>query len=110
MTEAVAADLPELLALKNACIARMRADGIDQWDEVYPDAAVIVRDLAAGSLFVLREGGSILGCMTLDTAHDPLWQSMAWTVPVEAAAVVHRLMVHPTAQGRGLAKLLMGHA
>lgn len=103
-------DLPPLLALKDACIARMRADGIEQWDEVYPDAAVIARDLAAGTLHVLREGDGVIGCFTLDTTHDPLWQGMAWSAASEPAAVVHRLMVHPAAQGRGLAKQLMAHA
>ena len=107
---AVIADLPDLVALKDACIARMRADGIEQWDEAYPDAAVLARDLAAGTLHVLRRGTHVLGCVTLDTAHDPLWQGMAWSTAGEPAAAVHRLMVHPAAQGRGLAKLLMAHA
>ena len=104
------ADLSTLLALKDACIARMRADGIEQWDEVYPGAAVLERDLAAGTLHVLREGDGILGCVTLDTTHDPLWQGMAWSAAGEPAAAVHRLMVHPAAQGRGFAKQLMAHA
>ena len=107
---ALSSDLSSLLALKDACIARMLADGIDQWDEVYPDAAVIARDLAAGTLHVLREGGDILGCVTLDTTQDPLWQGMDWSAAGEPAAAVHRLMVHPAAQGRGLAKQLMTHA
>ena len=101
--------LPALVALKGACIARMRADGIEHWDEVYPDAAVLARNLAAGTLHVLREGDGILGCVTLDTTHDPLWQGMAWSAAGEPTAV-HRLMVHPAGQGRGLAKLLMAHA
>ncbi len=106
----VTTDLPDLLALKDACIARMRADGIEQWDEVYPDAAVFTRDLAAGTLHVMREGGGVIACLTLDTVHDPLWQGMAWSAAGEPAAVVHRLMVHPAAQGRGLAKQFMLHA
>ena len=88
----------------------MRADGIEQWDEVYPDAAVLARDLAAGTLHVMRRGTHVLGCVTLDTAHDPLWQGMDWSAAGEPAAAVHRLMVHPAAQGRSLAKLLMAHA
>ena len=107
---AVGGDLSTLLALKDACLTRMRADGIEQWDEVYPDAAVLARDLATGTLHVLREGDGILGCVTLDTTHDPLWQGMAWSAVGEPAAAVHRLMVHPAAQGRGLAKQLMAHA
>lgn len=106
---AVIADLPDLVALKDACIARMRADGIEQWDEAYPNAAVLARDLAVGTLHVLREGDGILGCVTLDTTRDPLWQGMDWSAAGEPAAAVHRLMVHPAAQGRGLAKLLMAH-
>ncbi len=105
-----ATDVALLVALKDACIARMRADGIEQWDEVYPDAAVFSRDLAAGTLHVLREGDGILGCVTLDTMHDPLWQGMVLSAAGEPAAAVHRLMVDPAAQGRGLAKLLMAHA
>jgi GNAT superfamily N-acetyltransferase len=41
---------------------------------------------------------------------DPLWQGMAWSKDSEPAAAVHRLMVHPAQQGRGLAKRLMQHA
>jgi ribosomal protein S18 acetylase RimI-like enzyme len=107
---ALASEFPALVTLKDACIARMRSDGIEQWDEVYPDAAVFTRDLAAGTLHVLREGDGILGCVTLDTTHDPLWQGMAWSAAGEPAAAVHRLMVHPALQGRGLAKQLMAHA
>jgi ribosomal protein S18 acetylase RimI-like enzyme len=107
---ATAGDLSKLAELTTACIARMRADGIEQWDEVYPDVAVITRDLTAGTLHVLRESDGIIGCFTLDTTHDPLWAGMVWAVAPESAAVVHRLMVHPAAQGRGLAKQLMAHA
>ena len=103
-------DLPLLLALKDTCIARMRADGIEQWDAVYPDAAVLARDITAGTLHGLREGDGIIACVTLDTTHDPLWQGMDWSAAGEPAAAVHRLMVHPAAQGRGLAKQLMAHA
>ena len=103
-------DVSGVLALKDACVARMHADGIDQWDEVYPDAAVIARDLAAGTLQVLREGDDLLGCVTLDTTQDPLWQGMDWSAAGEPAAAVHRFMVHPAARGRGLAKQLMAHA
>ncbi|MEN9575709.1 MAG: N-acyltransferase YncA [Verrucomicrobiota bacterium] len=106
----VVADLSPLVHLKDSCFARMRAGGIEQWDEVYPDAAVLARDLAARRLHVLREGGGILGCVTLDTTHDPIWQGMDWSAAGESAAAVHRLMVHPAALGRGLAKHLMAHA
>jgi len=88
----------------------MRAEGIDQWDDFYPSDAIIERDRLAGTLHVTRRGTHILGCVTVDTMHDPLWSGMAWTFPSERSAAVHRLMVDPAAQRRGLAKQLMADA
>ena len=110
ITPASLPDLPALVALKDACIARMRADGIEQWDEIYPSAATIKQDIENASLHVLSMDGEIAGCMTLDDRQDPLWNEMDWRPVAGPVAVVHRVMVHPARQGRGLAKQLMLHA
>jgi ribosomal protein S18 acetylase RimI-like enzyme len=104
---ATLSDAASLLMLTRDCVAAMRAAGIEQWDEAYPSAGTIASDAQAGTLHVLCEGETILGCITIDTHLDPLWQSMAWTPDSEPATAVHRLMVHPSQQGRGLAKVLM---
>jgi ribosomal protein S18 acetylase RimI-like enzyme len=103
-------DLGALKVLTKCCVARMRELGIEQWDEVYPDEAVIARDLAARTLHGLWGGGEIIGCVTVDTQADPLWQGLDWSADGEPFAAVHRLMIHPSQQGRGLAKRLMAHA
>ncbi len=100
-------EVPELLQLVRDCVAAMRAGGIEQWDEIYPDMEVISRDIAAGTLHVTTEEGRIIGCITVDQFMDPLWRGMNWSENSEPAAAVHRLMIHPSAQGRGLAKQLM---
>lgn len=104
------AELPRLIELKEVCIERMRTEGIDQWDEVYPSNAIIERDCSAGTLHVTRRGRHILGCATVNTTHDPLWSGMAWTVASKRSVAVHQLMVDPAAQRRGLAKQLMADA
>lgn len=100
-------DAYALLLLVRDCVAGMRAAGIEQWDEVYPDREVILRDIAAGTLHVTTDQGQIIGCITVDQFMDPLWRDMKWNAHSEPAAAVHRLMIHPSAQGRGLAKQLM---
>lgn len=110
ITPAASLDRTALVALKDACIARMRAEGIEQWDEVYPSSINIEQDIAAGTLHVLRSNGEIAGCLTLDEKLDPLWQDMDWQPVSGPVAAVHRVMVHPAKQGRGLAKQLMLHA
>jgi GNAT superfamily N-acetyltransferase len=103
-------DAPALLQLVRDCVAAMRAAGIEQWDEVYPDQTVIDRDIAAGTLEVMEDGGVIAACITVDRNMDPLWKDLDWSSEGEPCAVVHRLMVHPTRQGRGLAREFMLHA
>ena len=104
------ADLPALLLLIRDCVAAMRAVGIEQWDEVYPNAETIERDMASGTLDVWIEDETVVACIVVDSHLDPLWQGLDWGPNSEPAAAVHRLMVHPSQQGRGLAKRLMLHA
>ena len=108
--QAAVADATALLMLVQDCVAAMRALGIEQWDEVYPNADTIANDILAGTLEVLCEGDALLACMVVDRQLDPLWKDMDWTPGSEPAAAVHRLMVHPSQQGRGWARLLMQHA
>lgn len=104
------ADAAMLRTLVSDCVTAMRAAGIEQWDEVYPNADTIHRDIEDCTLHVLGEGESIVACITIDQKLDLLWQNMDWSNSSEPAAAVHRLMVHPSQQGRGLAKVLMLHA
>ncbi len=108
--KATAPDAAALLQLVRDCVAGMRAAGIEQWDEVYPNAETIARDIEAGTLRVLCDGDIIIASITIDQTMDPLWQDLRWSTDGEPAAAVHRLMVHPSQQGRGLSKLLMRHA
>ena len=107
---ATPADVPAIAELLADCLAAMRAAGIEQWDEVYPNVTVIENDIAAGTLHVHTDAGRINACITVDTTLDPLWRNLDWSPHGAPAGAVHRLMVHPSRQGRGLAKTLMLHA
>jgi hypothetical protein len=49
----------------------MRAAGIEQWDEVYPNAETIARDIEAGTLHVLCDGEMIIASITIEQTMDP---------------------------------------
>jgi RimJ/RimL family protein N-acetyltransferase len=103
-------DIAALLQLATSCIGRMREEGIEQWDEIYPSETDLRRDIAAQALWILREREEIVGCMTLDANQDPLWDGIDWQFTAGPIAAVHRLMVSPSHQRRGLARRLMAFA
>ena len=103
-------DIDALEVLVRDCVAAMRAAGIEQWDEVYPNRESLAGDIGAGTLEVLCDGDGVVACITIDQNLDPLWRGMDWNSAGEPAAAVHRLMVHPSQQGKGCAKTLMLHA
>src|SRR5882672_3954218 len=96
-------DLPRVEQLLRECVQKMRADGIDQWDEVYPTTATLMGDVAGGALYVASaEGMPVAGAFAIDERQEPEYADVPWSVQAPRVAVVHRLMVHPLCQGRGL--------
>jgi GNAT superfamily N-acetyltransferase len=104
-------DLARVVELLRECVQQMWADGIDQWDDVYPTAATLTADVAGGSLYVASaQGAPIAGAFAIDERQEPEYAEVPWSVQAPRVAVVHRLMVHPRWQGRGLGPFLMRFA
>ncbi|MCE5189790.1 MAG: GNAT family N-acetyltransferase [Eubacteriales bacterium] len=100
-------DLDELFALYRAAIGHMDARGIFQWDEIYPSRDVLRADLLQGELQVGCMEGRILVAFTLSEECDKEYALGNWRFPNERHCVLHRLCVHPDAQGRGVARETM---
>ncbi|HEY5466632.1 MAG TPA: hypothetical protein VIL27_06325, partial [Clostridia bacterium] len=47
-------DMDTIEALFHAAIAFMRSEGIEQWDEFYPDREAMDADLQADTLFIVE--------------------------------------------------------
>jgi ribosomal protein S18 acetylase RimI-like enzyme len=109
---AEAGDLDDLLALLRDCVSEMQSRGLDQWDDVYPDRSTLLGDIQARTLYLAARAGAapLLGALTLNQRQEPEYADVAWAIAVEPIAVVHRLMVHPTAQRGGLGRFLMRFA
>ncbi len=108
---AEAGDLDDLLVLLRTCVEEMQARGLDQWDDVYPERATLAGDIERGTLYLAaRSGAPLLGALTINQRQEPEYAEVAWQIRVEPIAVVHRLMVHPTAQRTGLGRFLMRFA
>ena len=107
---AEAGDLDDVVALLRDCVSEMQARGLDQWDDIYPSRTTLASDIDSRALYLAAHDGALLGAFTLNQRQDPEYADVAWQILVEPIAVVHRLMVHPSAQRGGLGRFLMRFA
>ena len=104
-------EIDTILALTKACGKHMRENGIDQWDENYPDRGSILHDLETETLFAYRDGDEVLGIVVLNEMQDEEYGEINWSTSYDDKnIVVHRLAVRPDQQGKGLARKLMDFA
>jgi ribosomal protein S18 acetylase RimI-like enzyme len=105
---AVESDVGLVMRLVRACIEHMQRAGIDQWDDLYPTHAGVLADVRAGTTYVgLTDDGDLLGALVLDENQNPEYSEVPWTMDGLRVAVVHRLVVDPQYQRRGIARQLM---
>ena len=106
---AQAQDLAEILRLFRAATTQMDANGVYQWDELYPDEGILSEDIARGNLTVGTIGGRIAVAFMLDYCEDSDYESAAWQYREQNIVVLHRLCVHPDFQHRKVAARAMDY-
>jgi ribosomal protein S18 acetylase RimI-like enzyme len=109
IVEARPAQIPAVVRLLHVCMQTMRANGIDQWDDNYPNEEIVTKDVSNRSLYVVEESGSCLAAVSLNQEQDATYRTVEW-LGGEPALVVHRLCVDPGYQGTGIGSHLMDFA
>jgi len=104
---AILEDLPELIALYRAAIARMDEQDIPQWDEIYPSVEVLQEDVSSGQMQIGRVNGRIAVAFLLEECSDEDYEEADWRYQDTRFIVLHRLCVHPAFQGQGVARQTM---
>ena len=104
-------DIGALCDLLKECVDDMHANGIDQWDGIYPTRSILLDDVESGSAYVATSRASeLVGSVVLNEYQDPQYSEVAWTINGQPTVVVHRLMVRPANQRQGVARFLMRFA
>jgi GNAT superfamily N-acetyltransferase len=98
--------LEDACALIQDVIRGMKAQGIDQWDEVYPNKDRIQSDIENAEAFGYFEKEHLIGYMVLNETFSPEYLTVPW-MNTKSALIVHRLCVAQKKQGKGIAKQLM---
>jgi GNAT superfamily N-acetyltransferase len=106
------ADLDSVMTLVADCVAAMRRDGIEQWDEIYPNRAGLMADIRSKTLHraSLEHSDALAGIVVINEFQDREYAEVPWTLVDGRVAVIHRLMVDPAHQRMGIARDLMAFA
>ena len=100
-------DLENIMKMYKSCVKGMLANDIDQWDESYPNAKVIMEDLIAQTYFVALENGVIIGGINIDKNQDKTYLEIDWEDKSDSFLVVHRLGVKEEFWNKKIGKDLM---
>ncbi len=102
--------LTDVMTIIKEVIIHMNEQGIDQWDEVYPNIEIITQDLKEKCAYGYFDNDELSGYVAINKTYPPPYDKFKWKVNNGEFLVVHRLMIKPDKQGKGIAKQLMSFA
>ncbi len=106
--------LDQLEDIISRVIVSMNADGIPQWDSLYPNRNNFKTDVEKGTAWIYayaraRSGEAYdpVAYMVLDEFQDEEYKAVSWKDTGGRPLVIHRLFVDPDFQGKGIARSLL---
>ena len=105
------ADLPAMLAVIADAQLALRQQGVDQWQNGYPNEAALSEDIAAGGAYVLLRDSLVIATMALLPGPEPTYRVIdgRWLTG-GPYCVIHRLAVHSHFKGAGAAARMLQEA
>ena len=100
-------DLGNIMRMYNSCVNGMIKNGIDQWDESYPNREIISEDINSKTYYILEIQEQVVGGINIDNNQDPTYLDINWRDNSNAFLVVHRLAVKEEFWNKKIGKSLM---
>lgn len=105
-------DLKDILDLLEQAKQSLANNGVDQWQNGYPNAEVISVDIKKGQSYVMEDDQSIIGTAAIVLEDDPnynrIW-SGEWRTD-GPYGVIHRIAISPKRKGQRLAGQFFSYA
>lgn len=106
--KASSADIPQIWIILQQAILRRKNDGSLQWQDGYPNEAVVRADTEKEIGLVLTDGEIIVGYTAILFNDEPAYDDLQGTWLTNGDfAVVHRLAISDAYIGKGLAQKIM---
>ncbi|CAI8216970.1 MAG: Uncharacterised protein [Cryomorphaceae bacterium] len=95
------------MKMYKSCVTGMLENGINQWDDTYPNTEIISEDLNVGTYYVAEIDGTIIGGVNIDQNQDNTYLTLDWEDKSDSFLVVHRLGVKEEFWNKKIGKYLM---
>ncbi len=100
-------DIDQIMPIIEAAQARMKADGLIQWQDGYPNRQTIENDVAISQIYKLQVDGIIAGVCVVNNDYYEQYQN---TPPADQCLIIHRVAVNDQFVGQGIGKQLINAA
>lgn len=108
LRRALTQDLADIMRIFEEAKAFLGANGVDQWQNGYPNAAVVRRDISSGAGLVLLDGGAVAAYLVLASGPEESYREICgkgWRFGGRYM-VIHRMAVAGKYRGLGVAGML----
>jgi len=102
-------DVEDVFYLIKAAIVQMEADGIYQWDDIYPTKEDFITDIENESLYLAMDGVNLAAIYVISKESDAAYKNAKWQYGDESAYILHRFCVSPDYQNKGIGKEVLAH-
>lgn len=102
-------DIDDVVKLVKAAIVQMEADGIYQWDDIYPAKEDFINDIEKKSLYLAIDSKKLAAIYVISAESDEAYKNAAWENNDESAYILHRFCVSPDYQNKGIGKEVLAH-
>lgn len=101
-------DMSDILRITNDAVAFLAQNGVDQWQDGYPNEAVFLGDIAKKQLYVYELDNQIIGMSVIQTLPELTYDTIdgAWLTQDKNYAVIHRCGVIASQRGQSYGKQL----
>lgn len=103
-------DLPRIMSIVADTIALMHEEGNVQWNDDYPLEADFLKDISAGTLYVLEQDREVAGFICVDGNEPAEYAGLCWQADPGEAAVIHRMSIAVAGRQKGLGTILFEFA
>lgn len=98
-------DLDEVVSLVEGAKRLMSAQGINQWDDIYPCREDFENDIKKSNLYVVLQEEKIAAVYVISEECDEEYKNGKWEY--EKPCIIHRLCVSPDFQHRGIGNAVL---